>query len=142
MLKSLSKGLNANQIKWIALAFMTIDHIGAYILTGGASLVQNGVISVLGRIAVPLFLFVLAESVRYTKDRRRLILRLYFGGLLGSLFTLSFAILANEFIFPGPIYMGVSKNILFTYAYTAIYICLLERGIKVLRTKNLNGGTP
>lgn len=139
MLKRLSKGLNANQLKWIALVFMTIDHIGAYILTAGANLVQSGVLRDLGRIAAPLFLFVLTESVRHTKDRRRLILRLYIAGLLGSLFTLSFAILANEFIFPGPIYMGVPQNILFTYAYTAIYICLLERGIKEVRTKNLKG---
>lgn len=139
MLKSLSKGLNANQVKWIALVFMTIDHIDAYILTVGASLGQNGALRGLGRIAAPLFLFVLTESVRHTKDKRRLILRLYIAGLLGSLFTLSFAILANEFVFPGPIYMGVPKNILFTYAYTAIYICLLECGIKEVRTKNLKG---
>lgn len=139
MLKRLSKGLNANQVKWIALTFMTIDHIDAYILSAGTGLVQNGVIRVLGRIAAPLFLFVLTESIRHTKDKRKLILRLYIAGLLGSLFTLSFAILANKFVFLGPVYMGVSKNILFTYAYTAIYICLLECGIKEVRTKNLKG---
>lgn len=139
MLKSLSKGLNANQLKWIALVFMTIDHTGANILTAGAGLVQNGVLRDLGRIAAPLFLFVLTESVRHTKDKRRLILRLYIAGLLGSLFAISFTALANEFVFPGPIYMGVPKNILFTYAYTAIYICLLERGMKEVRTKNLKG---
>lgn len=139
MLKCLSRGLNANQVKWIALVFMTIDHIGAYILTAGASLVQDGVLRDLGRIAAPLFLFVLTESVRHTKDKRKLILRLYIAGLLGSLFTLSFIILANEFVFPGPVYMGVPQNILFTYAYTAIYICLLERGIKAVRTKDMKG---
>lgn len=139
MLKSLSKGLNANQIKWIALVFMTIDNIATYILTAGVGLVQNGVLRAFGRIAAPLFLFVLTESVRYTKDKRRLILRLYIAGLLGSFFTIFFSILANEFVFPGPIYMGVPKNILFTYAYTAIYICLLEYGIKEVRAKNLKG---
>lgn len=139
MLKQLSKGLNANQLKWIALFFMTIDSINAYILTVGASLVQNGLLSEVGRIAAPLFLFVLTESVRYTKDKKRFIFRLYIAGLLGSLFTLFFVILANEFVFPGPVYMGISKNILFTYTYTAIYICLLERGIKEVKTKNLKG---
>lgn len=139
MFKQISKGLNANQLKWIALIFMTIDHIDVCILSGGGGLAQNGLLSALGRISAPLFLFVLTESIRYTKDKKRLILRLYMAGLLGSLFTLSFVILANEFVFPGPNYMGVSKNILYTYAYTAIYICLLERGIKELRKKNLNG---
>lgn len=133
MLKRLSKGLNSNQVKCIALVFMTIDHINAYLFTAG------GVLGDLGRIAAPLFLFVLTESVRHTKSKRRLILRLYIAGVLGSLFTLSFVFLANEFVFPGPIYMGVSKNILFTYAYTAIYICLLEYGMKEIRSKNLKG---
>lgn len=139
MLKYISKGLTASQLKWIALVFMTIDHINTYILTAGANLVQNGVLRGLGRIAAPLFLFVLTESVRHTKNRRRLILRLYIAGLFGSLFTLSFAILANEFVFAGPIYMGVPKNILFTYTYTTIYICLFEHGMKEVRTKNLRG---
>lgn len=139
MLKQLSKGLNANQLKWIALIFMTIDHIDVYILAGGGGLIQSGLLSELGRISAPLFLFVLTESIRYTKDKKRLILRLYLAGLLGSLFTIFFVILANEFVLPGPIYMGASKNILYTYAYTAIYICLLERGIKELRKKNLKG---
>jgi hypothetical protein len=139
MLKRLSKGLNANQLKWIALAFMTIDHIAEYILSAGASLVHYEVLRDLGRIAAPLFLFVLTESVWHTKDKRKLILRLYIAGLLGSLFALSFVILANEFVLSGPIYMGMPKNILFTYAYTAIYICLLERGMKEVRAKNLRG---
>ena len=139
MLKRLSNGLNANQIKWIALFFMTIDHIDAYILAVGVGLIQNGLLSKLGRIAAPLFLFMLTESIRHTKDKRRLILRLYIAGLLGTLFTLFCVILANKFVLPGPIYMGVPKNILFTYTYTVIYICLLERGMKEVRTKNLKG---
>lgn len=139
MLKQLFKGLNANQLKWIALVSMTIDNINVYLLAAGASLVQDGLLSKLGRIAAPLFLFVLTESVRYTKEKRRLISRLYIAGVLGSLFTIFCVILANEFVLSGPIYMGVSKNILFTYTYTAIYICLLELGIKAVRTKNLKG---
>lgn len=136
MSKGLAKGLNANQVKWIALVFMTIDHINAYILTTGA---ENSVLSDLGRISAPLFLFVLTESVKHTKDKKRLILRLYIAGLLGSLFTLCFIILVNEFVFSGPIYMGMPDNILFTYAYTVSYICLLERGMKAVRTKDLKG---
>lgn len=136
MSKSLGKRLNANQVKWIALVFMTIDHIDAYILSTGA---ENSALSALGRISAPLYLFVLTESVKHTKDKKRLILRLYIAGLLGSLFTLCFIILVNEFVFPGPIYMGTSNNILFTYAYTAIYICLIEYGMKAAKTKDLKG---
>lgn len=139
MLKQLSKGFNANQLKWVALIFMTVDHIAAYILSAGTGLIQSGVLKGLGRIAAPLFLFVLTESIRHTSNKRKLILRLYIAGVLGSLFALSFAILANKYIFPGPVYMGVSKNILFTYAYTAIYICLFERGMKATKAKNLKG---
>ena len=139
MLRRLSKGVNANQLKWIAFLFMSIDHIDVYILTAGASLVQSGILGNLGRISAPLFLFVLTESVRHTRNKKRFILRLYIAGLLGSFFTLSFVILANEFVFHGPIYMGVSKNILYTYCYTAIYICLLEHGMKEGKNRNLKG---
>lgn len=138
MSKVLAKGLNANQIKWIALIFMTIDHINGYIFAFATG-AENSVLSALGRISAPLFLFVLTESIRHTKDKKRLILRLYIAGVLGSIFTLCFIILMNEFVLPGPVYMGVPDNILFTYAYTAIYICLLERGMKAVRTKNLKG---
>lgn len=138
MLKVLSKGLNANQIKWIALAFMTVAHVNEYFLSTGG-LASDGILGDLGRIAAPLFLFVLTESIRHTRDKRTFILRLYIAGLLGSFFTICFVILANNFVFPGPVYMGVEKNILFTYVYTVIYICLIEHGIKEMRMKNLKG---
>ena len=69
MFKQISKGINANQLKWIALIFMTIDHIDVYILSGGDGLIQSGLLSELGRISAPLFLFVLTESIHYITKR-------------------------------------------------------------------------
>lgn len=56
-------GLSGNQLKLIALITMTIDHIGAYLLP------QYGILRIIGRIAMPIYAFLIAEGCRYTKNK-------------------------------------------------------------------------
>jgi hypothetical protein len=69
------------QLKWIALITMTIDHFGVLVLD---PYTNNETISTLyliarliGRIAFPLFAFMIAEGVYRTKHRYRYWLRLF-----------------------------------------------------------------
>lgn len=103
---------------------MTVDHIGE-------SVVRIAALRVLGRIAAPLFLFVIAESVRYSKNRRGFICRLYIAGIFTGVFTVLMNIIFKKILVYTP------GNILFTYLYMAIYICLLEHGIKALKEKSI-----
>lgn len=63
-------GLTGNQLKLIALITMTVDHIGMLLLP------QITVLRIIGRIAMPLYAYMIAEGCRYTHDRRRYFLRL------------------------------------------------------------------
>lgn len=63
-------GLTGNQLKLIALITMTVDHIGMLLLP------QVTVLRIIGRIAMPLYAYMIAQGCRYTHDRRRYFLRL------------------------------------------------------------------
>lgn len=70
----LGKGLNAWQIKVIAVVFMTIDHLGAYGFEIPIIDAYNSKLRLVGRIAMPLFLFLLTESIHYTRNRKKFLL--------------------------------------------------------------------
>lgn len=65
-------------IKRIALIFMIIDHIGAYI--PGAPVWFRYI----GRISAPLFVFCCVESLEHTHSRKAFVLRLYIASLVMS----------------------------------------------------------
>ena len=61
-------GLTGNQLKIIAMVIMTVDHIGACLLP------QYRVLRIIGRLAMPIFAYMIAEGCRYTKNRLRYLL--------------------------------------------------------------------
>lgn len=56
-------GLSGNQLKLIALIAMTIDHIGSRLLP------QYPILRIIGRLAMPIYAFMVAEGCRYTKNK-------------------------------------------------------------------------
>lgn len=70
-------GLSQEGLKLIACVTMLIDHIGA-------SLVPTLWMRVVGRIAFPIFCFLLAEGIHYTCNPRRYGLRLLTGAVLSE----------------------------------------------------------
>lgn len=63
--------LNTFQIKLLALTFMVIDHIGAFI--PGMPIWLRYI----GRLSAPLFLFCLVCGMEYTRNRTKYIIRLF-----------------------------------------------------------------
>lgn len=61
-------GLTGNQLKIIAMVLMTIDHIG------GRLLPEYRILRLIGRLAMPIFAYMIAEGCRYTKNRSRYLL--------------------------------------------------------------------
>ena len=116
------KGLTVNQIKWIALIFMTIDHLGAYGFPIPIFDKYFELLRILGRIAAPLFLFVVTESVKHTRNKWKFVLRLYLGAVAVGLF-----VTVTNFLFDDSIGRFTQSNILFTYFYIALYIVLIEQ---------------
>ena len=57
--------MNATQLKVIGIVSMTIDHIGYFLFP------QMTLLRILGRLAYPIFAYMIAEGCRYTKNKVR-----------------------------------------------------------------------
>lgn len=104
---------SGNALKIIALIAMTCDHIGYY-------LSDNMIIlRIVGRIAFPIFAYMISEGCKYTKNRKKYLLTILLSGLLFQI-----------------IYTGFSKslycNIFITFSLSIILIYLFDwaKGIK------------
>lgn len=109
--------LSGNTLKIIASVCMLIDHIG-YILFPGIMIFR-----IIGRIAFPIFAFMIAEGCRYTKNRLR-----YFSviTLCGIIFQLVLYLLFRN------LYM----NIFITFSLSILLIYSLnQRGQEQRNTK-------
>lgn len=124
-------GLNAWQIKMIAVLAMTVDHLAAY----GFEIPIFGAYSyrmrVIGRIAMPLFLFLLTDSIRYTRSRPRFLLRLYLAAVGTGLFTS-----VTNWFFGDTVGHFLISNIFYTYLYVAIYVILIEGILEGIRGRH------
>lgn len=61
-----------NQLKILALLTMTCDHVGKQLLP------QYPILQIIGRLAFPIFAYMIAEGCKYTKNRKR-----YLGTMAG-----------------------------------------------------------
>lgn len=85
--------LTSNQLKLIALATMTVDHVGMLLLP------QYIILRIIGRLAFPIFAYMIAEGCRYTSHRAR-----YLGMVLG---------------------VGALCQLVYLFAMHSLYMCIL-----------------
>ena len=65
---NITKGLANDKLKIIAAIAMIIDHIGAYLFP------HIMLLRIIGRVAFPIFAFMIAEGCRYTKNKKKYLL--------------------------------------------------------------------
>ncbi len=93
-----NRGLSGSTLKIIAMIAMLIDHIGAVVLarviigTGNREIYEiYMVLRKIGRIAFPIFCFLLVEGFVYTSDKKKYAVRLGIFALLSEIpFDLAF----------------------------------------------------
>ena len=69
-------GLTGNQLKILAMIAMTCDHVGLQLLP------QLGILRVIGRLALPVYAYMIAEGCRHTHDKKQYLLRMVYLALL------------------------------------------------------------
>ncbi len=101
------KLLNNNQLKIIAMISMLIDHAGKILDFGYPWC------TAIGRIAFPIFAYMIAEGCHYTKNRKKYLL---------TIVSLAFIFQVVYFISSGSLYM----NILFTFSLSILTIYCID----------------
>ena len=118
-------GLTGNQLKLIAMLTMTIDHIGMQLFPRLLWL------RIIGRLAMPIYAYMIAEGCRHTRDRKQYLSRLLGMGALCQ---------AVYLVAMGSLY----QCILITFSLSVMLICLMDRVEQEKNARNwglLLGGT-
>lgn len=106
-------GLTGNQLKILAMIAMTIDHVGMQLFP------QLLILRIIGRLAMPIYAWMIAEGCRHTRDRRKYLLRMV------SMAALCQAV---SYFAMGSLY----QCILVTFSLSICLICALDRGSRWL----------
>ena len=103
--------LTGNQLKIIALIAMTCDHVGFHLLP------QYEFLRWIGRLAFPIFAYMIAEGAKYTKNRLRYFLQM---------FSIGFLCQAVYYFAMGSLY----QCILITFSLSVLLIYALDHALK------------
>ena len=100
-------GLTGNQLKLIALISMTLDHVGLQLFPDVVLL------RILGRLALPIFAYMIAEGCRHTRSRKK---------YLGRMVLLAALCQAVYFFAMGSLY----QCILVTFSLSIVLIYAID----------------
>ncbi len=79
----MGRGLTGNQLKYIAVTAMVLDHVGMVFLS--INTIPGLLCRIVGRLTAPIMCFLLSEGYAYTSNRRRYGIRLLIFGLLSQI---------------------------------------------------------
>lgn len=132
MTNIIKRGINSNMLKTIAIIAMVIDHIGFYFSPVLPTTIYI-VLRYIGRIAMPIFIYLLVQGFFHTKNFKKYIVRI-------GIFAVVTQILVTVLMFINIKYMPgytVAKqiyttgNILFTFVLSMIVLKLLHEDILI-----------
>ena len=109
-------GLTNNQLKIIAMVSMLFDHVGKELLP------QYEILQIIGRLAFPIFAFMISEGCFYTKNKIKYFLTIF---ILGTGCQIVYFIVDSSFY----------QNILITFSLSIVLIFALEN-FRIKREKN------
>ena len=111
-------GLTNNQLKIIAMVSMLFDHVGEVLFYNQSCYV---IFKIIGRLAFPIFAFMIAEGCRYTKNRTRYLL---------TIAGLGIAFQAVYYVFTQSWYIGIlltfTLSILLFISPSMLYISNID----------------
>ena len=120
------KGLTSNKLKIIAIILMILDHIGYYFVSY-ISKEAFDVLRFFGRMAMPVFAFLIVQGFFHTKDIKMYIFKLFvtatiFQGLLFGLGIINQAYVSNYYIV-----INTYLNILYSFVLSLALLWLIDK---------------
>lgn len=97
----------------LAMGLMLCDHLWAMLLPAQEWL------TCVGRIAFPIFAFMIVEGYFHTRNMRRYLLRMLIGALLAEI--------PFDLMYGGSIFYPFHQNVLWTFLLSLLLIALLEK---------------
>ncbi len=130
------KGLTSNKLKIIAIILMILDHIGYYFVSY-ISKETFDVLRFFGRMAMPIFAFLIVQGFYHTKDLKMYIFKLFvtatiFQGLLFGLGIINKVYVPNFYIV-----INTYLNILYSFVLSLVVLWLVDKK-HIVKNKVLN----
>lgn len=118
-----NRGITGSTLKIIAIVIMLIDHVGAVILerfpiAGTPFYTVDRILRSVGRLAFPIFCFLLVEGFIYTKGRAKYSVRLFVFALISEI--------PFDIAVTGRIFNLAYQNVFFTLLAGFLTICVLD----------------
>lgn len=135
----IKRGISSNGLKVVAIVAMIIDHIGYYM----GFLLEERIVYIfrsIGRIAMPIFAFMIVEGFFYTKDYKKYIKRIGLGAIICQIF-ITICYFINKYLYPEYV-TNVYKigNILFTFFISLIILKIIHTDI-IIKKWDINKNT-
>ena len=120
--------LSGSALKLLAVVTMLIDHIGAHLLKNdktvlftmlGKDITRYTAMRTVGRIAFPIFAFLLVEGFLHTRSKKRYAGRLLLFALLSEL--------PWDLLHSGVLWNPKTQNVMFTLLLGFLGMCVIER---------------
>ena len=120
-------GINANQLRGLAMFLMLLDHLWATLVPG------NFWMTYLGRLAFPIFAFQISEGFFHSADRKRYAKRLLLFALLSEV--------PFDLIYGGTVLYPFHQNVMFTLLLGLLACCAIDRARRERTAKAVLRGT-
>lgn len=137
MVSNVPKIINSNTLKIIAIIAMIIDHIGYYF---SFCLDENvyDIMRIIGRVAMPIFVFLLVQGYKKTSDVKKYLFRLSIYAMITQIFILLIYVINILCVPEYSISIAKVFNILFSFCFTIILFIAIDKKTKIINIKFQN----
>lgn len=125
--------MTSNKLKIIAIISMLIDHF-AYYFSNAISVEVYTVCRIIGRIAMPIFVYLLVQGYFNTKSLRKYKIRLFVAAIITQIVILAMKYINVSYYSSYVIGVYEFLNILFSLLLSLILICFIDRKIIYVNT--------